>query len=535
MDYIHDVAASKTPLTPLPKKASAPAFKKLHQALTTTIEARHWVLILDGALDRKTLEGILRKHDADAVRTAHMERAEVVGRMVGALIHLRDAAFAVFRALDRSCLKERSIVGSIATDDLDDHVTQYKALDFRRERARMLWALLRDGRDKAHSLVEAILADAFHRDDVHRQLTTPSDTGDNANASDERVQLAREELLKAEAILTEQQKTLQQEQQGRLEVEKERSKLIVRLGQREKALKAAESARDDLERQLKELRRDHDNAQQQLQGVDDDVVRSLRDERDALRTKANALERQVERMQADVDEVERVKAQAAALQGEVAKLQATLDASKKSQTSLLGQITARERAAQERVTSLRSALKAARQLTAQQPSDVAASAEVKERVGIFVDVANIGASAKRVHGKNFDFIAMKDVLLDDRKQTLAVAFVVEAETQKGMSGFSKELRGAGYDVRIKRPKVRSDGSRKADWDIGIAMEVVEARNVVDTVILVTGDGDFLPLIAKVKKWGKRVELASFLDRTDRGLLKAVDHYEDLTGQYLLER
>ncbi|MCP4498645.1 MAG: NYN domain-containing protein [Deltaproteobacteria bacterium] len=518
----------KPPL--LPKKPNAPAFKKLYEKLKTELEASHWILILEGALDRRTLDATLAKYVPDAPRTENMERSELVGRVVGAMLHSRDVAFSVFRNLDRSSNKERTIVVAIDEKDLESHVTQYKALDFRRERARQAWAFLRDGREQSFSMALQILQDAFHRDDVFRLLDA-HEKDESLDPDHNHIHVAKEELLRMEAVLSENQKSLHQEQVDRSDVEKERSQLIVRLGQRERSLKSLETEHAEQKKKVQLLEHEKEVLSQRLSTADEENLKNIVEERDTLRSRVLTLERKLDY----ADGLLPLQDENAELRETIATLEARLQKTHDDQTSMLGQITARERAAQERVSSLKGALKVARQLAVATGADAESGQAVLERVGLFVDVANIGASAKRTHGKNFDFIGMREMLLDERKQVIAVAFVVEAEGQKSMSGFSKMLMEAGYDVRIKRPKTRTDGTRKADWDMGIAMEVIEARNRLDTVILATGDGDFLPLIVKVKKWGKRVEVASFIDCTDRALLSVTDSYEDLTNQFLLDR
>ena len=78
-------------------------------------------------------------------------------------------------------------------------------------------------------------------------------------------------------------------------------------------------------------------------------------------------------------------------------------------------------------------------------------------------------------------------------------------------GFCDVLRRAGWELRIKKPKRFSDGTSKADWDMGIAMEALEYRERAKHVVLVSGDGDFAPLIRRLQKSGQQVEVASFAE------------------------
>ena len=82
-------------------------------------------------------------------------------------------------------------------------------------------------------------------------------------------------------------------------------------------------------------------------------------------------------------------------------------------------------------------------------------------------------------------------------------------------------------------KVRGDGSRKADWDMGMAMEILDVVNDVDVVVLGSGDGDFVPLVKRLQRMQKRVEVAAFRASTDEGLIAAADAFMGLDGRFRL--
>ena len=65
--------------------------------------------------------------------------------------------------------------------------------------------------------------------------------------------------------------------------------------------------------------------------------------------------------------------------------------------------------------------------------------------------------------------------------------------------FQNALKQIGFTVKLKPYIQRSDGSAKGDWDVGITIDVLEAARDVDTVVLVSGDGDFDLLLEKIKK------------------------------------
>lgn len=155
-----------------------------------------------------------------------------------------------------------------------------------------------------------------------------------------------------------------------------------------------------------------------------------------------------------------------------------------------------------------------------------------ERVGIFVDAQNIYHSAKNLHGARVNFSELKRNLLKGRPSVRAFSYVVRSEEElqekTGEESFFEALRSAGFDLRLKDIQVYPGGAKKADWDVGMAIDAVRFADSLDTVILVTGDGDFIPLVEYLK-WGlgKRVEVAGF-SRTSSGKLKeAADQFIEL--------
>jgi uncharacterized LabA/DUF88 family protein len=113
-----------------------------------------------------------------------------------------------------------------------------------------------------------------------------------------------------------------------------------------------------------------------------------------------------------------------------------------------------------------------------------------------------------VYRGKVNFASLLDHLREGRKLMKAVAFVVD-NGGSSFDGFCDVLRRAGWELRIKRPKTFSDGSSKADWDMGIAMEALELREKANCLVLASGDGDFAPLIRRLQRSGQTVEVASF--------------------------
>ncbi len=139
-----------------------------------------------------------------------------------------------------------------------------------------------------------------------------------------------------------------------------------------------------------------------------------------------------------------------------------------------------------------------------------------QRVGIFVDVQNLYHSAKNLYRGRVNYRELIKYLVGDRQLIRAMAYVVKSEgvegvdTPRGESSFFEALEKSGLELRSKDLQVYGDGMKKADWDVGLAVDAIRMASFLDVIILVTGDGDFLPLIDYLK-WGmgRLVEVAAF--------------------------
>ncbi|PIY96402.1 hypothetical protein COY65_00695 [Candidatus Jorgensenbacteria bacterium CG_4_10_14_0_8_um_filter_39_13] len=151
-----------------------------------------------------------------------------------------------------------------------------------------------------------------------------------------------------------------------------------------------------------------------------------------------------------------------------------------------------------------------------------------QRVGIFIDVQNIYHSAKNLFQARVNFKELIKNLVGDRQLVRAVAYVVKSDTAFGEESFFKALQSVGLELRLKDLQVYPGGFKKADWDVGLAVDAIRMADSLNVIILVTGDGDFVPLVEYLK-WGlgRQVEIAAF-HRTASGRLKEVaDRFVDL--------
>ena len=151
-----------------------------------------------------------------------------------------------------------------------------------------------------------------------------------------------------------------------------------------------------------------------------------------------------------------------------------------------------------------------------------------QRVGIFVDIQNLYHSSKNLYHARVNYKELMKELIAGRQLITAMAYVVKSETAKGEAEFFDALLKAGLELRSKDLQIYAGGMKKADWDVGMAVDAIKMSGLLDVVILVTGDGDFVPLVEYLKLGvGRTVEVAAF-GRSASGKIKEVaDEFIDL--------
>ena len=153
------------------------------------------------------------------------------------------------------------------------------------------------------------------------------------------------------------------------------------------------------------------------------------------------------------------------------------------------------------------------------------------RVGIFVDVQNIFYAAKPFNAR-LDFEKLLELSVGKRRLIRAIAYVVQSP-DVDQSNFISMLQQKSYEVKRKDLRQRSDGSAKGDWDMGMAIDIMRFVDKLDVVVLVSGDGDFVPLVDLVKTLGPRVEVISFTYNTARDLINSADEHIPIEEALLL--
>ncbi|MBU7016902.1 MAG: NYN domain-containing protein [Theionarchaea archaeon] len=153
-----------------------------------------------------------------------------------------------------------------------------------------------------------------------------------------------------------------------------------------------------------------------------------------------------------------------------------------------------------------------------------------QRVGIFVDTQNLYYSAKNLYGAKVDFRKVMEVGLNQRQLIRAIIYVIKADIPEE-EGFFEALRNIGYEVKIKELRTYYDGTKRGDWDMGIAIDTIKMAEKLDTVVLVSGDGDFSALVEHLKARGVRVEVMAFGKSTSSDLRRAANEFIDMDITY----
>ncbi len=163
------------------------------------------------------------------------------------------------------------------------------------------------------------------------------------------------------------------------------------------------------------------------------------------------------------------------------------------------------------------------------PDKITIQPRPNHRVGVFVDMQNLYHSAKNLHGARINFAELVKLASANRQIVRALVYVVKSgETDE--KAFFDALEKSGLELKMKDLQVFAGGAKKADWDVGMAVDVISLAKQLDVVVLATGDGDFVPLVEYLQHNGVIVEAMSFGRSTSLRLKEVVNNYIDLDEQ-----
>jgi uncharacterized LabA/DUF88 family protein len=163
------------------------------------------------------------------------------------------------------------------------------------------------------------------------------------------------------------------------------------------------------------------------------------------------------------------------------------------------------------------------------------SARTSEKVSIFVDVQNIYYTCRQAYQANFDYNKFWAEVTNNREVLSAFAYATDRGDEKQIQ-FQNILRAIGFTVKLKPMLQRLDGTAKADWDVGIALDVYEAAQSCDTVILASGDGDFGILLQRIKqRFDTNAEVYGVPRLTSESLIREASKFIAIDKKLLLKK
>jgi uncharacterized LabA/DUF88 family protein len=136
-------------------------------------------------------------------------------------------------------------------------------------------------------------------------------------------------------------------------------------------------------------------------------------------------------------------------------------------------------------------------------------------------------SARDLFSSRVNFGRLVEEVVADRRLVRAVAYVIRTATGEEKPFFDA-LKHAGIETREKDLQIFMGGGKKADWDVGLVIDAIRIAPLLDVVIIVSGDGDFVPLVEYLKYHGLQVEVAAFRGTTATKLVEAADSFTDLS-------
>jgi uncharacterized LabA/DUF88 family protein len=151
----------------------------------------------------------------------------------------------------------------------------------------------------------------------------------------------------------------------------------------------------------------------------------------------------------------------------------------------------------------------------------------QQRVGVFIDTQNLYHSAKNLYHARVNFGAIMKEVVAGRSLIRAIAYVITTESGDE-TNFFEALGKLGIETKTKNLQIFSGGAKKGDWDVGLAVDAIKLAPKLDTVIIASGDGDFIPLVEYLQtNEGCQVEVISFGKSSSQKLREVADDFIDM--------
>lgn len=156
-----------------------------------------------------------------------------------------------------------------------------------------------------------------------------------------------------------------------------------------------------------------------------------------------------------------------------------------------------------------------------------------EKIVLLVDVQNVYYTTKQAYKRNFDYNEFWRQVTNGRKVVKAIAYAIDRGDEKQRQ-FQNILRAIGFEVKLKPFIQRADGTAKGDWDVGITLDAIEYGQQADTVVLVSGDGDFDLLLLKLyTNYGIKSEVFGVPQLTAYSLINSATQYIPIEDSLLI--
>jgi len=151
----------------------------------------------------------------------------------------------------------------------------------------------------------------------------------------------------------------------------------------------------------------------------------------------------------------------------------------------------------------------------------------EQRVAVFIDAQNLYHSAKNLYKRKVNFGAVLKETVAGRQLVRAIAYVITSESGEEQS-FFEALEKLGIETKTKDLQIFAGGAKKADWDVGLAVDAMKIAHKVDAIIIASGDGDFIPLVEWLRtSGGCQVEVISFGRSSSSKLVETTDDFIDM--------
>jgi uncharacterized protein (TIGR00288 family) len=158
-----------------------------------------------------------------------------------------------------------------------------------------------------------------------------------------------------------------------------------------------------------------------------------------------------------------------------------------------------------------------------------------QKVAVLIDVQNLYHSARNLYKKRVNFREILKTAVGERQLIRAFAYAVSTEGGEEKD-FFEVLKKMGIEIRVKDLQIYYGGLKKADWDVGLAIDAIRLSSYADVIVLMSGDGDFVPLVEYLKNKGAQMEVMAFGKSASTKLREAADYFIDLSenaDRYLL--